>query len=49
MEESEHEVFELEEASVNPIGCISGKCTILRCRSYQEVGEGSRGEASVNP
>jgi hypothetical protein len=31
---------QLEDTDVNPIGCISGKCVVLRARSYEEVRTG---------
>ncbi|KAG2430975.1 hypothetical protein HYH02_013508 [Chlamydomonas schloesseri] len=37
IEESEREVFELEDTDVNPIGCISGKCRIVKALSYEEA------------
>ncbi|GFR49765.1 hypothetical protein Agub_g11928 [Astrephomene gubernaculifera] len=37
IEESEREVFELEDTDVNPIGCISGKCRIIRAQNYEEA------------
>ena len=36
----EQEVVELEETDVNPIGCISGKCTVLKASSWEEVRRG---------
>lgn len=35
--EAEREVVELEEIDVNPIGCISGKATVIKARSVDEV------------
>ncbi|KAG2424472.1 hypothetical protein HXX76_014524 [Chlamydomonas incerta] len=35
IEESEREVFELEDTDVNPIGCISGKCRIVKAPKYE--------------
>lgn len=49
IEESEREVFELEDTDVNPIGCISGKCHILKCRGYEEVRGSSPTHASLLP
>jgi len=37
IEESEREVFELEETDVNPIGCISGKNYVIKARGYDEA------------
>ncbi|KAG2482200.1 hypothetical protein HYH03_018846 [Edaphochlamys debaryana] len=37
IEESEREVFELEDTDVNPIGCISGKCRIVKANNYEEA------------
>ncbi|GIM14489.1 hypothetical protein Vretimale_17437 [Volvox reticuliferus] len=37
IEESEREVFELEDTDINPIGCISGKCTIVKAPTYEEA------------
>ncbi|PNW79525.1 hypothetical protein CHLRE_08g358532v5 [Chlamydomonas reinhardtii] len=37
IEESEREVFELEDTDVNPIGCISGKCRIVKAHNYEEA------------
>ena len=37
IEESEREVFELEDMDINPIGCISGKAYIIKTNSYEEV------------
>ncbi|GLC46591.1 hypothetical protein PLESTM_001893800 [Pleodorina starrii] len=37
IEESEREVFELEDTDVNPIGCISGKCHIVKAANYEEA------------
>ncbi|MEW5318363.1 MAG: hypothetical protein WDW38_009588 [Sanguina aurantia] len=33
------EVFELGDTDINPIGCISGKCAIIKARTYEEVSE----------
>lgn len=38
--DKEREVVELEETDVNPIGCISGKCTLLRALKYEDVSVG---------
>ncbi|GIL54840.1 hypothetical protein Vafri_10533 [Volvox africanus] len=37
IEESEREVFELEDTDINPIGCISGKCRIVKAPTYEEA------------
>lgn len=37
IEESEREVFELEDSDVNPIGCVSGKTVVVRARSFDEA------------
>lgn len=37
IEESERELFELEDTDVNQIGCISGKVNVIRSRSYEEA------------
>ncbi|PNH10059.1 GATA transcription factor 9, partial [Tetrabaena socialis] len=37
IEESEREVFELDDTDVNPIGCISGKCRIIKAHNYEEA------------
>ncbi|EFJ41609.1 hypothetical protein VOLCADRAFT_98336 [Volvox carteri f. nagariensis] len=42
IEESEREVFELEDTDINPIGCISGKCRIVKAANYEEA-SGDRG------
>ena len=39
IEESEKEVFELDDTDINPIGCISGKCTIVRATHYEHVSQ----------
>ncbi|MEW5301378.1 MAG: hypothetical protein WDW36_004240 [Sanguina aurantia] len=31
------EVFELGDTDINPIGCISGKCAIIKARTYEEA------------
>lgn len=31
------QVFELGDTDINPIGCISGKCAIIKARTYEEV------------
>jgi hypothetical protein len=33
----ERELVELEDADVNPIGCLAGKANVLRAKSYDEV------------
>mmetsp|Transcript_13973 Transcript_13973/g.30215 ORF Transcript_13973/g.30215 Transcript_13973/m.30215 type:complete len:624 (-) Transcript_13973:1251-3122(-) len=42
----EKELVELEEADVNPIGCISGKCTVFRAKSYEEAHKLAKGLGS---
>eukprot|EP00798_Chlamydomonas_sp_ICE-L_P001719 gene1719-33126_t len=37
IEESEREVFELGDTDINPIGCISGKCCVLKANNYEET------------
>eukprot|EP00201_Polytomella_parva_P022837 CAMPEP_0175042514 /NCGR_PEP_ID=MMETSP0052_2-20121109/2615_1 /TAXON_ID=51329 ORGANISM="Polytomella parva, Strain SAG 63-3" /NCGR_SAMPLE_ID=MMETSP0052_2 /ASSEMBLY_ACC=CAM_ASM_000194 /LENGTH=410 /DNA_ID=CAMNT_0016305353 /DNA_START=44 /DNA_END=1273 /DNA_ORIENTATION=- len=37
LEESEREVFELDDVDINPVGCISGRCFIFRASSFNEV------------
>lgn len=37
IEESEREVFELEDTDINPIGCCAGKTIIVKAKSYEEV------------
>lgn len=39
----DQEVVELEETDVNPIGCISGKCTVLKASSWEEALHASKG------
>ena len=34
----ERELVELEDAELNPIGCLAGKTNIIRAKSYEEVG-----------
>ncbi|GAX83194.1 hypothetical protein CEUSTIGMA_g10620.t1 [Chlamydomonas eustigma] len=43
IEESEKEVFELEDTDINPIGCISGKCYVIRASTYEEAQQSARG------
>lgn len=42
--ERDKEVVELEETDVNPIGCISGKCSVVKSRSYDEAFQQMQGQ-----
>lgn len=39
--DKEREVVELEDVDTNAIGCISGKCTVLKSSSYSAVSGGT--------
>lgn len=36
-DDTEHEVYELEETDVNPIGCIAGKCSVVKAFDLSDV------------
>lgn len=42
--DKDKEVVELEETDVNPIGCISGKCSVVKARTFEEAFQQMRGQ-----